>query len=139
MLLRKNRSQLEEMAAALKEYLPVIKRALAKDTIDENLKEKLLCAWKMLLHLTLVLNRKDDEACDTIADVEEYLTFLEEEVLSQRQELSAFEEGLSQILLTFCSNMVTLGVCDPNFIGNCQEISIQVLKRSRISSTMHWS
>ena len=132
-LLRKNRPQLEELRAKLlSSYLPQLKEYLRQDEEDSNRARELEAAWGITLKLTVLLQEGAvDESCsETLGKVEDLMDWTEKEVLSGER-LSSFSLAarLAMEAAVVCRDMVTIGVCDVNFVGHFLELCESLLSK----------
>ncbi len=130
-LLKKNRHHLLEVRETLHDYLPL----LAKPT--EN-PEKLLSAFDLLLKSTVLLHSKE-AAEETLSTVEDVINFVETEFLSRDAE--SLQDHIKSVIETtafIACNMITIGVCDLNFIGHvCEMGALAVQKMPTMTMISH--
>ncbi len=131
-LLRKNRTQLEELRDVLCSYLPLIKSALASGDYSDVEAKKFSMTWSFLLKLTVLLQESSGEAevSDTLSKVEDCLEWLEGAVATESGSKDRVLRGeLVRSAGLVCCNMVTIGVCDANFVGHLLDLCSGELRR----------
>ena len=127
-LLRKNRPHLADLRDCLQGHLPDIGCSLRKEKLEERERKKLASAWTVLLKLTVLLRREEtggeEGACsETLERVEELLEWLGEAVLEKEERPSSkLGRSLALSACSLCTNMVTIEVCDVNFVGHLLDL-----------------
>ena len=61
---------------------------------------------------------------ETFSRVEEFMDWTSKTVFGEAEDNGPSELGRSVLdcLLVMCSNMITVGKCDANFVGHCMEL-----------------
>ena len=130
MTLKRNRQQLEELRDTLSGYVTVIEGALDKSTLSNEDAQKLIAAWDAYIKLSVLLKNEDSEPTDVIAVVEDLMGWTESNVINRRTP-SPIGHGIISHLLRLCSNMITMGLCDVNFVGHVVELCGQIISLGR--------
>ena len=126
MTLKRNRQQLEELKDTLAGYLTIIEDALKKCTLSNADAQKFLAAWDTYLKLSVLLHNEDSAPTAVIAVVEDLMGWAESNVVNERTR-SQLGTGLICHLLRLCSNMISMGLCDMNFVGHVVELCGKVI------------
>ncbi len=136
-LLRKNRAQLEELRSSLLAYVPIIRTHLRGEGACDKTGKKLAMVWKLALKLTVLLQEEGeaDASCsETLGKIEDLMEWTEKEVLTEEGGSGSGNSTrlgveLSRSTVSVCCDMVTIGVCDINFIGHLLELCGMLLNK----------
>jgi hypothetical protein len=138
MMLKKNRQQICDLRDVLKEYLPVIEKALGADDEHSTAADthKLLCAWEVYLNLNVLLHDGGShgglgqDVPATFVVVEDLIEWVETKVIRAGAGVGRnghLARGIARHLLRLCCNMVTMGLCDVNFVGHVVDLCGKVI------------
>ena len=126
MTLKRNRQQLEELKDTLAGYMIIIEDALKKCTLSNEDAQKFIAAWDAYLKLSVLLRNEDSAPTAVIAVVEDLMGWAESNVVNERTP-SPLCTGIICHLLSLCSNMISMGLCDVNFVGHVVELCGKVI------------
>ena len=126
MTLKRNRQQLEELKDTLAGYMTIIEDALKQFTLTNEDAQKFLAAWEAYLKLSVLLRNEDSASTAVIASVEDLMGWAESNVVNERTR-SQLGIGIYRHLLRICSNMISMGLCDVNFVGHVVELCGKVI------------
>ena len=126
MSLKRNRQQLEELRDTLKGYTAILETALNDFTLSKEDTQKLLAAWDTYLKLCVLLRNEDLTPTAIIAEVEDLMGWADCKIFNN-QIRSPLGNGIVNHLLCLCSNMISIGLCDVNFVGHLVEVSNKVI------------
>ena len=88
--------------------------------------QKFLAAWEAYLKLSVLLRNEDSASTAVIASVEDLMGWAESNVVNERTR-SQLGIGIYRHLLRICSNMISMGLCDVNFVGHVVELCGKVI------------
>ena len=114
MMLRKNRDNLEELRSVLINFIPVA---------DQN--ERTLEAFEILLKLTVLLHDKENFE-QTFHQIEDIVTVVKDDFVANKK--SEQVKVIAAKTLLICCNMISIGICDVNFIGHCCDLAEVLLE-----------
>ncbi len=130
MMLKRNRQQMIDVKDVLREYSQVGERSLSTpESVSSRDAKKLICAWEVYLKLNVLLHDGDGGQQDlaaTLAVMEDNVAWVESKVVDKgfRGEVAV---GYARSLLRICCNMVTMGLCDVNFVGHVVNLCGKVI------------
>ena len=131
MSLKRNRQQLEELRDTLKGYIAILETALNDFTLSEEETQKLLAAWEAYLKLCVLLRNEDLAPTAIIAVVEDLMGWADCKIFNE-QIRSPLGTGVIHHLLCLCSNMISIGLCDVNFVGHLVEVCSKVIPHGEL-------
>ena len=128
MLLKKNMKQLEDIKDILQNYIPIIETSNVEDNPDkvdlEGHHEILASAWTMLLQMEMLLhlNKKDQNNDEITVTAEKHLAWISDKILAKKQS-TTFTSYIIKSAIMFCSNMVTMNICNSTFADLAAQLS----------------
>jgi len=91
--------------------------------------------FRHAMHLEVLLS-KGEGINNAIASIEDLIEWTQSHALSSPPLIGLRSKVAREVLLT-CCNMVTLGICDVNFIGHLIELCTDLLEKG-ISLKPYW-
>ena len=96
----------------------------------EGKHEILASAWNMLLQMEMLLHlsKKPQNNDDITATAEKHLTWISDKILAKNQSTS-FTSHIVKSAVMFCSNMVTMNICNNNLANLAAKASSDFLEQ----------
>ena len=117
----------------MQNYIPMIENCNVEDNPEkvdlEGHHEILASAWTMLLQMEMLLHlsKKTQNNEDITATAEKHLAWISDKILAKNQ--SSFTSYIVKSAIMFCSNMVTMNICNNNLADLAAKVSSDFLEQ----------